>query len=89
MAPGVGKDTDIVVIGPGLGSALKVEDRHIAGLEKIYEKSRSRSAKIINTAVDETKEFVQRVRQEYEAKAKEKSEESAGAVSTEPKQSTG
>jgi hypothetical protein len=28
-APGAGKATDVLVIGPGLGKLLKVEDRHV------------------------------------------------------------
>jgi len=70
VAPGVGKDTDMVVIGPGLGHSLKVEEKHIEGLEKIYQKSITGNAKAINTAVDETKNFVKKVRREYEAREK-------------------
>lgn len=85
VAPGVGKDTDIVVIGPGLGGSLKVEERHIAGLEKIYQKSRSRSTRALKSALDETKEFIAKVRKEYDEITKKKAEESAS--SAEPKQS--
>jgi hypothetical protein len=68
VAPGVGKDTDMVVIGPGLGTSLKVEDRHIAGLDKIYQKSRRFSARGIESAKKETQAFVEQVRKEYKEK---------------------
>jgi hypothetical protein len=34
-APGVGKGTDVVVVGPRLGEMVKIEDAHIAKLEDL------------------------------------------------------
>lgn len=90
VAPGVGKDTDMVVIGPGLGVSQKVEDRHIAGLEKIYQKSRTATGKATKSALNETKEFVEKVRKEYaDAEAKKEPASAAPAQSAEPKPSNG
>jgi hypothetical protein len=74
VAPGVGRDTDMVVIGPSLGFSLKVEDKHIAGLERIYQKSRTSGMRAINTAVSETKNFLEKVREEYATREKSISE---------------
>jgi hypothetical protein len=86
VAPGVGRDTDMVVIGPGLGGALKVEDKHIIELERIYQKSNAASMKGINVASIETQKFVERVRKEY-VKASKKGA-AAQSTDTAPKRST-
>jgi len=75
VAPGVGKVTDMVVIGPGLGPLLKVEDKHIERLDKIYQKSRAGATKAVVRAKAETATFVADVRREYaERTEKEKAE---------------
>jgi hypothetical protein len=73
-APGVGKNTDMLVIGPGIGSTLKVEDKHLKELDQIYQKSRAASIKAVGIAQKETKSFVERVRAEYTERAKKKEE---------------
>jgi hypothetical protein len=87
VAPGVGKDTDMVVIGPGLGQTLKVEDRHLAGLEKIYQKNQSTNTKATNIALAETQQFVEKVRKEYTRAAK-KNAPPAQSATEPPKRST-
>lgn len=69
VAPGVGKDTDMVVIGPGLGTALKVEDKHVKELGRIYDRSRNATDKGVKKAQAETKIFVEQVKKEYKDKA--------------------
>ena len=63
-APGVGKSTDILVIGPNIAKTVKVEDRHLQELDRIYRKSRAASIKAVNVAQKETKSFVERVNAE-------------------------
>jgi len=74
-APGVGKNTDMVVIGPGLGTNLKVEDKHIKELERIYNRSRHSTEKAVKQAQKETKKFVEEVREEYRLRALKESTE--------------
>jgi hypothetical protein len=79
-APGVGKATDIVLIGPLLGNSVKVKDEHIAELDKIYQKSRRANERAIKAAQNETKAFVARVRPQYSTEA--------GTVRPTPERST-
>jgi len=60
----------MIVIGPGLGTVLKVEDKHIGELDVIYQKSQRPMAKAIQIAQRETELFVKRVTAEYQGKAK-------------------
>jgi hypothetical protein len=39
VAPGVGKNTDILVIGPRIGQTLKVEEKHLAELDRLSKES--------------------------------------------------
>ena len=71
-APGVGKSTDILVVGPHLGRTVKILDNHLEELDKIYRKSRSASLRAVKIAQKETKIFVERIKPEYEEKAKQK-----------------
>jgi hypothetical protein len=76
-APGVGKSTDILAVGPNLGESRKVEDVHMKELDKIYQKSRGTSSKATEKAKIETKAFVERVKAEAEkVKAETKAKES-------------
>lgn len=84
VAPGVGKVTDIVVIGPGM-TTTKVEDPHVEKLDRIYQKSRAGASKAVERAKLETANFIAEVRKEYAERAekeeKEKKEESNTSVS--------
>jgi hypothetical protein len=71
-APGVGKNTDLLVVGPALGMIFKFDDSRLAELESIYQKNRRSSLKAVVTAQKQTKKFVERVRAENEQKAKQK-----------------
>ena len=61
-APGVGKYTDMVVIGPALGSLVKINDEHLAGLDSIYQKSRRANERAVQQARQEAKVFIDKVR---------------------------
>jgi hypothetical protein len=67
-APGVGKKTDILIIGPGLGVSMQVEQKHIDELDSIYLKSRKATEKATQKAQKETSEFVVKARQYYTEK---------------------
>jgi hypothetical protein len=64
VAPGVGKQTDMVIVGPGLGIHEVVSREHLGELHKIYEKSRRASDAIIKKARTEANQFVNKVRRE-------------------------
>jgi hypothetical protein len=67
VAPGVGKATDMFVIGPDVGHSTQIKDKHIAQLEKIYQKSRRGALRSTEAALKETQKFVELARKEYEA----------------------
>ncbi len=69
-APGVGKDTDLIIVGPPLGSNLKASDQHIAALEKIYQKNLRSTQKAVSIAQNETRALVDEVRTEQEEETK-------------------
>lgn len=50
IAPGVGPDTDMFVIGPQLGSHVLLPDDFIGGLKKIYADSRVKGQEVVNGA---------------------------------------
>jgi hypothetical protein len=78
VAPGVGKTTDMVVIGPGLGTLLKVEDAHLEKLDKIYQKSRVEASKAVERAKLETAKLLEAVRKEYAERAEKKENKKEG-----------
>jgi hypothetical protein len=49
-APGVGKATDVLVIGPVMGNTFKAEDRHVKEIDKIYRASRKSSERATEKA---------------------------------------
>jgi hypothetical protein len=71
VAPGVGKETDICVVGPGLGTFHKVEDEHVAGIERIFQKSRISIERIHKRTLDETKTYIEEIRKYYVEKQKQ------------------
>ena len=66
VAPGVGKFTDVVLVGPGLGVIEKVQDKHVKELEGIYRQIHDSSARSLKEALKKTQLFVARVRTERE-----------------------
>jgi hypothetical protein len=72
-APGVGKQTDVVVIGPRLAETIQVEERHVKELDVIYQASRRANAKAIKKAQNETKTFVEAAGKYYEEKRAQRS----------------
>lgn len=69
VAPGVGKVTDMVVVGPGLGPIVKVEESHLEKLDRIYKRSRNGASRATERAKLETLKFITEVRKEYEERA--------------------
>lgn len=67
VAPGVGKETDICFIGPALGSFYKIEDKHIAELEAIYQKMSRANERTLKRAQLETKKYNETIQNEYVA----------------------
>ncbi len=84
VAPGVGKTTDMVVIGPGLGSLLKVEDAHLEKLDQIYQKSRAGTAKATEKAKAETARLIEEVRKEYREREEHKKSRKPGQLRKAP-----
>lgn len=75
-APGVGKSTDFLIIGPKPGTVMKVDDKHVQELDKIYRKTRQSSTKATQIAEQETAKLIERVQKEFEERAeKEKQKE--------------
>jgi len=64
VAPGVGKETDMVTIGPGLGSFAKIEDQHIAYLETVYQRITKSNKRILAKTQREVGKYVDKVVQE-------------------------
>ena len=70
VAPGVGRDTDLVVIGPALGTAYKLEDKYIPELEDIYRRIEVANERALREAQKRAEQFVKKVRLENEQKQK-------------------
>ena len=70
VAPGVGRDSDMVVIGPGLGTAYKVEEEYLRELEGIYRKIENANERATHDAQKKAEQFVKKVRLENEQKQK-------------------
>jgi hypothetical protein len=68
VAPGVGRDTDMVVIGPGLGTAYKVEDKHLQELEDMYRTIEATNERAVRKEQKRAEQFVKKVRLENERK---------------------
>jgi hypothetical protein len=71
VAPGVGKFTDIIVLGPPANSIVKVEDKHVLEIDKIYQKSRRSATRAVTIAQKENKALIERIREEYKQKTAE------------------
>lgn len=92
-APGVGKGTDMVVVGPALGETVKVEDQQIARLAAIYEASQLSHKKIHERTKKQAAELVDKIRLENQEKKKKAEAEtepvsspSSGSEASESKQ---
>jgi hypothetical protein len=59
VAPGVGKGTDMFLIGPKLGSFASLPDDATKDLEKIYNKEQKRQQKAIDIAKKEVQQYVE------------------------------
>lgn len=68
VAPGVGKATDMIVIGAGVGVSYMIEPHHIADIDDIYQKNRKVTERGIARAQRETAKFTARVRKDNDDK---------------------
>ena len=64
VAPGVGKETDMVTIGPQIGTFSKIEDKHIGYLDKIYDRITKSNKSILNKAQEEVSKYVEELKRE-------------------------
>lgn len=69
VAPGIGKQTDMLVLGPAIARVLKVEDRHIEEFERIYQRSRASNNRILENTRKRVTQSVERIRKEYKEKS--------------------
>ena len=60
VAPGVGTDTDMYMIGPQLGYAVPIIREALKSLEKIYAKNVEKEKNIQNEAQDEMRKYVEK-----------------------------
>jgi 20S proteasome alpha/beta subunit len=89
VAPGVGKLTDMVVIGPGLGTFTTVEEENVKELETIYQEAKLATDKAIESAQTKTKQFIDRLKREQKKqKEKQAKEQSQKKPTAKPKPST-
>lgn len=63
-APGVGKATDIVIVGPTLGTFEKVDDKVVDRMDRIYKQMRRSTDTAFQTAKNKSKELVREIRDE-------------------------
>lgn len=61
VAPGVGKETDMAITGPPLGTAVTVRVDIIRRLDALYEKTKKREAKILAIARKEVTSYVEEI----------------------------
>ena len=60
VAPGVGVATDVVVVGPGLGSSFIVDEKHVNELDKYYRQSKRSADTATRRAFKKTEEYLKR-----------------------------
>lgn len=58
VTPGVGPATDVFLIGPSPGEVVNLDEKTVADLERIYEKSRREERKITARAVESCKKYL-------------------------------
>ena len=69
-APGVGRETDMVIIGPVLGRSEKISEEHLAKAEEIYQRLHKTSQDALDHGIKEAEEFVRKVSEDRNKKAK-------------------
>jgi hypothetical protein len=57
VAPGVGKETDMIAVGPGLGQSAVVHRDVINGIDSIYKSYRASEARIMKAAFRKAEQF--------------------------------
>jgi hypothetical protein len=82
VAPGVGKSTDMITIGPNLGSFSKVADEHLKTLNRIYEKSTHSAAAATRRAQNEVRYHIEKIAKENAAKGEAAKTECANPADT-------
>jgi hypothetical protein len=64
VAPGVGKKTDMLIVGPRLGVNEKVTDELLSELDQIYERFNSAAGAALGAAAKENEALIKRIRKE-------------------------
>ena len=59
VAPGVGMHTDMLMIGPELGSYISIGDEPLATLERIWQKAQAKRKELEREAQEEVNKYVQ------------------------------
>lgn len=59
VAPGVGEETDMFVIGPGLGTYIEIYQTRVRGLESIYRKTVSKERRAVKEARNQAQKYVE------------------------------
>jgi hypothetical protein len=78
IAPGVGTETDMFMIGPGLGQSSTIIENAVQKLESEYRKLRAKTKKAQTDAMAEVKKYVNALGQQATAAQAEKPSESGG-----------
>ncbi|MDB6127755.1 MAG: hypothetical protein JWM35_1651 [Verrucomicrobia bacterium] len=79
IAPGVGKFTDMVKIGPELGSAAVISRSHIDRLEEIYQQHLKREADAWKKAKDAARQYADELKRASKQEDQKPAPESAAA----------
>jgi len=64
VAPGVGEDTDMFMLGSSLGSYRQINPEIIGGLDKIYQKAIKQQHRAIESSEKSTKDYVEKILRE-------------------------
>ncbi len=61
IAPGVGGDTDMFLIGPEPGTYMPIAEHHLDRLENIYEQLRNQEQQAVQTAEESVQSYVEEI----------------------------
>lgn len=61
VAPGVGVDTDLFLVGPQLGSFLTIDPNHLGHLSNIYHQLRAQEQQAVKTAEESVHSYVEEI----------------------------
>ena len=79
IAPGVGTETDMFMIGPGLGQSSTILEKPVQKLESEYQKLKAKTRKAQAAAMAEVREYVNALGEQAAAQAEKPSEDGGKA----------